>query len=96
MSALERPDDAGNTAAVRVAELYGRHGRMVAGLCRGMLRDPEEAADAAQQTFLAAQKALRAGTHPDEPAAALADCRVLALREQNACGIKVVNCRSDG
>ena len=81
MSALERPDAAARTAADQVAELYARHGRMVAGVCRGMLRDPEEAADAAQQTFLAAQRALVAGTHPDEPAAWLAtiarnECRM--------------------
>jgi RNA polymerase sigma-70 factor (ECF subfamily) len=81
VSALERPDAAARTAADHVADLYARHGRMVAGVCRGLLRDPEEAADAAQQTFLAAQRALVAGTHPNEPAAWLAtiarnECRM--------------------
>lgn len=81
MSALERPEAASRTASDKVAELYSRHGRMVAGVCRGMLRDPEDAADAAQQTFLAAQRALLAGTRPHEPAAWLAtiarnECRM--------------------
>ena len=37
-----------------------------------MLRDREEAADAAQQTFLSAHKSLLAGTYPTEPEAWLA------------------------
>ena len=81
MSALERPDAAASHAADQVAQMYDRHARMVAALCRGMLRDAEEAADATQQTFLAAQRALRAGTHPREPGAWLAtiarnECRM--------------------
>ncbi len=81
MSALERPEAAGDPAADRLAELYARHRGLVAGLCRGMLRDVEEAADATQQTFLAAQRALRAGTRPNDPAAWLAtiarnECRM--------------------
>ena len=81
MSALERPEAAEDPAADRLAELYARHRGLVAGLCRGMLRDVEEAADATQQTFLAAQRALRAGTRPNDPAAWLAtiarnECRM--------------------
>lgn len=81
MSALERPDAATDQAAELLAELYSRHRQMVAALCRGMLRDPDDAADATQQTFLAAQRAVRAGTHPHEPAAWLAtiarnECRM--------------------
>jgi RNA polymerase sigma factor (sigma-70 family) len=41
-------------------------------LCRALLRDREEAADAKQQTFLSAQRALIAGTEPREPMAWLA------------------------
>jgi RNA polymerase sigma factor (sigma-70 family) len=37
-----------------------------------MLRDREEAADAAQQTYLAAHRALRSGTRPQDPVAWLA------------------------
>jgi RNA polymerase sigma factor (sigma-70 family) len=81
VSALERPEAAGDPAADRLAELYARHRGLVAGLCRGMLRDVEEAADATQQTFVAAQRALRAGTRPNDPAAWLAtiarnECRM--------------------
>jgi RNA polymerase sigma-70 factor (ECF subfamily) len=59
-------------AAARTEELYARHGRLVSGLCRGLLRDRAEAEDAAQQTFLAAHRALMNGTSPREPAAWLA------------------------
>jgi RNA polymerase sigma factor CnrH len=51
-------------AAGRAAELYARHARMVYGLCRLLLRDPVEAEDAAQQTFLAAYGALLRGGRP--------------------------------
>src|SRR5262245_25250950 len=66
-----RPDDVG-AARVRTEELYGRHGRVVLGLCSALLRDRAEAEDAAQQTFLSAQRALANGAVPREPAAWLA------------------------
>jgi RNA polymerase sigma factor (sigma-70 family) len=47
--------------AARVATLYGKHGRMVYGICRAMLRDAHEAEDATQQTFLSAHRALLGG-----------------------------------
>jgi RNA polymerase sigma factor (sigma-70 family) len=61
----------------------------VAGICRGILRDPEEAADAVQQTFLAAHRSLLAGTRPQEPAAWLAtiarnECRMRIRRRMAA------------
>jgi RNA polymerase sigma factor (sigma-70 family) len=65
-----RPDD--GAAAMRSGELYARYGRTVTGLCRALLRDPAEAEDAAQQTFLSAHRALQNGTQPLEPAAWLA------------------------
>ena len=45
---------------------------MVYGVCRLILRDPTEAEDAAQQTFLSAYRALLAGQEPREPSAWLA------------------------
>src|SRR5206468_8120719 len=59
-------------AAALSERLYARHQRMVLGLCRGLLRDPIEAEDAAQQTFLSAHRSLLNGTDPREPAAWLA------------------------
>ena len=41
--------------------LFARHGRMVYGICRAMLRDVHEAEDATQQVFLSAHKALLGG-----------------------------------
>jgi RNA polymerase sigma factor (sigma-70 family) len=65
-----RPDH--GAAAARTERLFADHGRLVAGLCRGLLRDRAEAEDAAQQTFLSAHRALLNGSSPDEPAAWLA------------------------
>jgi RNA polymerase sigma factor (sigma-70 family) len=58
--------------AARVASLYELHGAMVLAICRRLLRDANEAEDAAQQTFLSAQRALQNGSSPREPAAWLA------------------------
>jgi len=59
-------------AADASAQLYARHGRMVFGLCRALLRDRTEAEDAAQQVFLSAHRSLLSGVEPREPAAWLA------------------------
>jgi RNA polymerase sigma-70 factor, ECF subfamily len=59
-------------ARARTDQLFREHGRMVRGLCSGLLRDRAEADDAAQQTFLAAHGALLRGGDPREPAAWLA------------------------
>lgn len=64
-----------------MGELFERHGRLVFGLCRFLLRDPPEAEDATQQTFLSAYRSLLSGNEPREPAAWLAtiarnECRV--------------------
>ena len=59
-------------ADARLEELYEQHGRTVLGLCRMLLRDPSEAEDAAQQTFLSAYGSLLAGSEPRYPAAWLA------------------------
>jgi RNA polymerase sigma factor (sigma-70 family) len=101
MSALERPEATEDPAADRLAELYARHRGLVAGLCRGMLRDAEEAADATQQTFLAAQRALRAGTRPHEPAAWLAtiarnECRMRIRSRMAAPSVVALDENLDG
>ncbi len=62
-----RPD--GGAAGARLADLYEQHGRMVYSLCRLLLHDPQDAEDAAQQTFLSAHKSLLSGTDPRDPAA---------------------------
>ena len=52
-----------------LSELFEEHGRMVYGVCRILLRDPQDAEDASQQTFLSAHRSLLAGTRPQDPAA---------------------------
>ncbi len=69
-------------ARPRTEELYASHGRMVAGLCRVLLRDRTEAEDAAQQVFLSAHRALLNGSEPREPAA------WLATIARNECGAR--------
>jgi RNA polymerase sigma-70 factor, ECF subfamily len=70
----ESPDARGRpvAAAARTEELFAAHRRTVFGLCRALLRDPVEAEDALQQTFLSAHRALLNGTRPQAPAAWLA------------------------
>jgi RNA polymerase sigma factor (sigma-70 family) len=65
-----RPDN--GTAALRVSELFERHGATVLGLCRVLLRNEHESEDATQQTFLAAYRSLLNGGEPRHPAAWLA------------------------
>lgn len=89
LSSLERTVEPQDRAAAALADLYRDHAGLVAGICRGMLRDPEEAADAAQQSFLAAHRSLLAGTKPLEPAAWLAtivrnECRMRARKRMAA------------
>jgi RNA polymerase sigma-70 factor (ECF subfamily) len=59
-------------AGERLSCLFEEHGRMVYGLCRVLLKDTDEAEDAAQQVFLSAHRNMLAGTEPREPAAWLA------------------------
>jgi RNA polymerase sigma factor (sigma-70 family) len=56
-------------AGERIAALFEEHGRMVYGISRLLLRDPVEAEDAAQQTFLSAYRSLLAGQEPRDPSA---------------------------
>ena len=56
-------------AGARLAELYAEHSRMVYGVCRMLLRDPNEAEDATQQVFLSAYTNLLTGTDVRDPAA---------------------------
>jgi RNA polymerase sigma-70 factor (ECF subfamily) len=66
-----------------VAKLFDKHGRMVFGLCRLLLRDTNEAEDAAQQVFLSAQAAVVRGAVPrDAP-------RWLAAIARNECRARV-------
>jgi RNA polymerase sigma-70 factor (ECF subfamily) len=65
-----RPDP--GAAGALLAGLFEQHGRTVYGLCRLLLRDADEAEDAAQQSFLSAYRALRSGVVPRDPGAWLA------------------------
>jgi RNA polymerase sigma factor (sigma-70 family) len=56
-------------AGERIGKLFEEHGRMVYGVCRLIVRDPTEAEDAAQQTFLSAYRALLNGQEPRDPSA---------------------------
>jgi RNA polymerase sigma-70 factor, ECF subfamily len=75
MSDLAHPasgrSDPGPAGAL-LARLFDQHGRTVYGLCRLLLRDPDEGEDAAQQTFLSAYRALRSGVVPRDGGAWLA------------------------
>lgn len=66
----DRGDD--SSVAARVAQLYESHGSLVRSVCGSLLRDRVEAEDAAQQTFLSAQRALANGSAPRDAAAWLA------------------------
>jgi RNA polymerase sigma-70 factor, ECF subfamily len=68
----------GEAPALQIGRLHEQHHRMVGALCRLLLRDPVEAEDAVQQTFLSAFASLIAGTVPRQPAPWLA---TIARRE---------------
>lgn len=69
---LARAGRAESAAGALVRELFEEHARMVYGVCRVMLRDPHEAEDAAQQTFLSAYDSILKGRAPVDPAPWLA------------------------
>ena len=56
-------------AGAHLGRLYADHSRMVYGVCRMLLRDPNEAEDATQQVFLSAYRGLLTGTEVRDPAA---------------------------
>ncbi len=69
----------GNTGVATVVpqsqeleRLYSEHGGQVRTICGSILRNRQEAEDAAQQVFVAALRALRGGTVPRDAAAWLA------------------------
>jgi RNA polymerase sigma-70 factor (ECF subfamily) len=66
---LPLPGRRQRAAGERIAALFEEHGRMVYGVSRLLLRDPVEAEDAAQQTFLSAYRALLQGQEPRDPSA---------------------------
>jgi RNA polymerase sigma-70 factor (ECF subfamily) len=70
--------DGHDAPAYLIARLYEQHHAMVRALCQLLLRDPLEAEDAAQQTFLSAFGSLIDGTVPNQAAAWLA---TIARRE---------------
>src|SRR6478672_5160007 len=76
-------------AGERIAALFEEHGRLVYGVCRLMLRDPVEAEDAAQQTFLSAYRALLGGQEPREPSA------WLGTIARNECRTRLRNRRTE-
>ena len=52
-----------------IGALFDEHAPMVLAICRYLLRDPQAAEDAAQETFLSAHRSLLGGTEPrDAPA----------------------------
>ena len=56
-------------AGAQLGQLYTEHARMVYGICRMLLRDPNEAEDATQQVYLSAYRNLLTGTEVRDPAA---------------------------
>ena len=71
------PISDGGDPQVRVAaaythELFEAHARMVYGLCRALLRDPDDADDATQGTFIAAYRSLLGGNRVRDAGAWLA------------------------
>lgn len=72
ISAARAADSPTHEVGARVAVLFEAHGRMVYGLCRLLLRDPVDAEDATQESFLSAQRSLLSGHEPRDPAAWLA------------------------
>lgn len=69
----------------RLGTYFSEHGRMVYGVCHLLLRDANEAEDAAQQAFLSAYSAMLAGTEPRDPGAWLGtiarnECRARITR----------------
>jgi RNA polymerase sigma-70 factor (ECF subfamily) len=75
-------------AAGAAGGLFERHGRMVYGLCRAMLRDVHEAEDATQQVFLSGYQALLGGARVREPGAWLATIARNECRARIADGMR--------
>ena len=66
------PTAARSDAGACLEALWAAHAGLVRGLCRLLLRDPHDAEDAAQQTFLSAYRSLVSGTRPENGGAWLA------------------------
>jgi RNA polymerase sigma factor (sigma-70 family) len=75
-------------AAGAAGGLFERHGRMVYGVCRAMLRDVHEAEDATQQVFLSAYQALLRGADVREPGSWLATIARNECRARMAAGMR--------
>ncbi len=65
-------DPQARVAGAQTHAFFEQHARMVYGLCRSLLRDPDDADDATQATFISAYTSLLAGNHVHQPAAWLA------------------------
>lgn len=91
MSSVAAPQPtsgATRSESVRVAELFERHGRMVYGICRAMLRDAHEAEDATQQTFLSAYRALLGGARVRDSGAWIATIARNECRSRISAGMR--------
>ena len=93
MTTAPIPDPSGQRAvetdaAARAAEFFERHGRMVYGVCRAMLRDVHEAEDATQQAFLSAHRALLGGARVRDAGAWLATIARNECRARIAAGMR--------
>lgn len=77
-----------NEAAAELGGLFARHGRMVYGICRAMLRDVHEAEDATQQVFLSAHKALLGGARVRDAGGWLATIARNECRARIAAGMR--------
>jgi RNA polymerase sigma factor (sigma-70 family) len=78
--------------------LLDRHGAMVLGICRAVLRDPHEAQDACQATFLVLLRHARSIRRTDSVAAWLHGVarRVAARAKRQAARRRVVECAAIG
>ena len=86
---LDACDPDARVAGARVGDLFAKHGRMVFAICRAILRDPDEAEDATQSTFLAAHEAFARGVVVRDPGA------WLATIARNECRSRISTRRAD-
>lgn len=69
---LGQGDPTASQSGALATDLFEQHSKMVLAVCRIVLRDPVEAEDAMQQTFVSAYRSILAGSEPSRPAPWLA------------------------